>query len=146
MENDRIDSFRGAFDFLSNFYEAPLVFGGIPFRCAEAAFQAQKCRDYGERAAFSGLSGVRAKRKGRQVALREGWNDMRVDIMAAVLEAKFTQNPDLAARLIATGNRPLIEGNTWRDTFWGVSARTGRGENHLGRLLMALRDRLREQP
>ena len=33
----------------------------------------------------------------------------------------------------------LIEGNTWHDTFWGVDLKTGEGENHLGKILMALR-------
>lgn len=41
--------------------------------------------------------------------------------------------------LIATGDAILREGNHWGDRFWGVDARTGEGENHLGRLLMELR-------
>jgi predicted NAD-dependent protein-ADP-ribosyltransferase YbiA (DUF1768 family) len=34
----------------------------------------------------------------------------------------------------------LIEENTWGDTFWGICK--GQGENHLGRLLMQIRDEL----
>ena len=45
------------------------------------------------------------------------------------------------------GNRGcnLIEGNTWEwsRTFWGVC--NGSGENHLGRLLMKVREELIQQ-
>jgi predicted NAD-dependent protein-ADP-ribosyltransferase YbiA (DUF1768 family) len=34
----------------------------------------------------------------------------------------------------------LIEGNWWGDTYWGVC--NGVGENHLGKLLMKIRDYL----
>ena len=64
--------FRGAFDFLSNFYPARVEVDGICYQNAEAAFQAQKCTDVAERGAFAGLDAVKAKRKGRQVKLRSG--------------------------------------------------------------------------
>ena len=32
----------------------------------------------------------------------------------------------------------IVEENTWGDTFWGVCK--GVGENHLGKLLMEIRD------
>lgn len=60
--------------------------------------------------------------------------------MWEILRAKFKQHPELAAMLIATGDAELVEGNTWGDTFWGRDLATGHGENHLGRLLMELRD------
>ena len=59
--------------------------------------------------------------------------------------AKFTQNEDLKWRLIGTGDAYLEEGNTWHDTCWGVDAKTGEGLNHLGRILMKVRDELREK-
>lgn len=34
----------------------------------------------------------------------------------------------------------LIEGNYWHDTYWGVCE--GVGENHLGKLLMEIRNEL----
>jgi hypothetical protein len=59
--------------------------------------------------------------------------------MARLLRAKFA-DARLAAALITTGSAELVEVNTWGDRYWGVCA--GRGENHLGRLLMALRGEL----
>jgi hypothetical protein len=43
--------------------------------------------------------------------------------------------------LLATGDKELIEGNTWGDTFWGVC--NGIGQNHLGKILMAKRTELK---
>lgn len=58
---------------------------------------------------------------------------------------KFTQNPILAQRLLDTGEARIAEGNYWGDLFWGVDDVTGEGENHLGRLLMELRQRFRQE-
>jgi len=132
--------FRGAFDFLSNFYPARVEVGGIRYQNAEAAFQAQKRTDAADRGAFAGLDAVKAKRKGRQVKLRSDWDAVRLSVMENVVRAKFLQNPDLAARLVATGTMPLEEGNDFGDTFWGVDAKTGRGENNLGKILMKIRE------
>ena len=138
--------FRGAFDFLSNFYPAMVEVGGICYQNAEAAFQAQKCADVDERMTFSDLTAVKAKRMGRQVKLRLDWDAVRVSVMEEIVRAKFSQNPDLAARLVATGTMPLEEGNDFGDTFWGVDAKTGKGENNLGRILMKIREELRKNP
>ena len=38
-----ISAFRGAYDFLSNFYPALITYNGLVFKNNEAAFQAAKC-------------------------------------------------------------------------------------------------------
>jgi GTP cyclohydrolase II len=53
-----------------------------------------------------------------------------------------TLNPDLYNRLLATGDKYLEETNWWNDTFWGKNLK-GEGENHLGQILMQVRDKLR---
>lgn len=40
--------------------------------------------------------------------------------MEELVRAKFTQNPDLADKLLATGDAHLEEGNTWGDRIWGT--------------------------
>ena len=138
-----IDSFKGENAFLSNFYNAPVCYDGITYKNSEAAFQAQKTENREDRFAFADLSARDAKRLGRSVKLRKGWSDMRVYIMSEIVHAKFEQNPDLAEKLLATGNDALIEGNTWNDKFWGVDSRTGEGQNMLGNVLMGVRTTLR---
>jgi hypothetical protein len=61
--------------------------------------------------------------------------------MYALLAQKFSHD-HLREKLIGTGAAMLIEGNTWGDTYWGVC--NGEGYNHLGRLLMDLRDELQK--
>ena len=138
--SDVIDRFRGEFDWLSNFFLCQVEFEGMNFSNVEAAFQAAKCLDMKERERFLGLSGGQAKRLGRRVELRSDWEDVKIDIMRQVLKSKFTQNPELKAKLIATGDTELIEGNNWNDRFCGVSR--GKGQNHLGKLLMEVRAEL----
>ena len=135
-----IDQFKGEFHWLSNFYNCPVPFEGLTFSNTEAAFQAAKCLDMKERERFLGLSGGQAKRLGRRVELRSDWEEVKIDIMRQVLKSKFTQNPELGEKLIATGDAELIEGNNWNDRFWGVCR--GVGKNHLGKLLMEVRAEL----
>ncbi|MCR5783252.1 MAG: macro domain-containing protein [Clostridia bacterium] len=141
-EKDKIDYFREEYFFLSNSYPTKLIFEGITYHNAEAAFQAQKTADPKARAAFADLAPDSAKRMGKSVPLRPDWEEIRLDVMRKIVYAKFTQNPHLAQWLIDTGSKPLIEGNTWGDVYWGVDLRTGEGENHLGEILSSLREDL----
>ncbi len=79
-----------------------------------------------------------SKRLGRKVTLRPDWNDIRIDVMYEILKSKFS---DLRLRtlLLETGDQELVEVNEWGDRFWGQSPE-GIGENHLGKLLMRIRD------
>jgi len=63
--------------------------------------------------------------------------------METLLREKFSKDPELRAKLLNTGTSKLVEGNTWGDRFWGVCR--GQGENNLGRLLMKVREELRNQ-
>lgn len=61
-------------------------------------------------------------------------------VMRDLLQQKFS-NGILREQLLATGDQELIEGNTWGDTFWGVC--NGEGQNVLGKMLMNIREELR---
>lgn len=142
MNESDIFSFRDDYDFLSNFYPCRIEYQGIWYQNAEAAFQAQKCINEQDKLAFCGLPAAKAKRQGRQVLLRPDWESVKFELMEEIVRAKFTQNPHLADRLLATGDRQIIEGNTWGDTCWGVDTRTRKGDNHLGKILMRVRSEL----
>ena len=134
-------AFSGDRFFLSNFYPHAFLFDGHMYATAEHAFQAAKCVDELEAERVrQAPSPAAAKQIGRRVRLRAGWDEARVDVMRAVLAAKFS-DPELRARLIATGSAEFVEENTWGDRFWGRSR--GVGRNMLGTLLMELRESLR---
>ena len=133
-----VPAFTGVLDFCSNFHPSP-VFG---YRTVEAAYQAAKTTDSAVRARIRAApTPGQAKRLGRGIALRSGWEEMKLDVMRTLVREKFSRYHALAERLLATGDVELVERNYWRDTFWGICG--GRGENHLGRILMDLRSELR---
>ena len=91
---------------------------------------------------FSTMNGMVAKREGKKVQLCADWETVKNGVMEEVVRAKFSQNPDLLQKLLDTGDPDLTEGNGWHDPYRGVDVRTGRGENHFGRILMKLRSEL----
>ena len=126
---DRVPSFRDDLYFLSNMFPCKVQ----EFSCVESYFQAMKCPDRADE--FIGLNGYQAKALGRRVKLRTDWNDERISVMRGILFIKFQGK--LLERLKAIEGE-IVERNTWNDTFWGVC--NGKGENHLGKLLMEVRD------
>jgi len=74
---------------------------------------------------------------------RPGWEEQRISVMEDVQMQKFLQYPDLAKKLLATGDAELEYNNTCGDTYWGIV--DGVGENNLGKVLMKVRSRLSQQ-
>lgn len=136
-----ITSFRNKYFFLSNFYEAPIIFDNVRYRNNEAAFQAQKCIDPEDRKKFSELDPATAKKMGRKIKLRSDWEDVKVSLMRKIVFAKFTQHPNLTVELLNTKDEELVEGNNWGDKVWGQV--NGEGQNLLGKILMEVRDEIR---
>lgn len=62
---------------------------------------------------------------GSHVRLRPDWEHVKTGIMKEIVRAKFSQNQELAQRLMATGEKIIVEGNTWGDVYWGMDTRTG---------------------
>lgn len=84
-----------------------------------------------------------AKAIGRKVQLRPHWEEIKDQVMYDGVKAKFSKNPILKAKLLATGDAELIEGNWWNDTYWRVCK--GVGYNKLGQILMRVRDELNKE-
>lgn len=136
-----IDSFKDEYAFLSNFHPCRLDYDGLSFTSVESAFQAAKTTDIETRRQFVDLTPGQSKRLGRQVVLRQDWEDIKLSVMEDLLRQKFSdKNPELKQKLLDTDNAELIEGNWWNDKFWGVCL--GEGENNLGKLLMKIRNQL----
>ena len=69
--------------------------------------------------------------------VNKDWEDQRIKIMIELLLQKFGTK-EMLTKLQETGDKELIEGNSWGDTLWGVSE--GKGRNILGIILMDIRD------
>ena len=150
-----IDSFTNDYRFLSNFYPVVINHDGIRYASVEHAYQAAKTLVLSERYELSGtrwdvdlgrpvvgdpMSASAAKRYGNRVTLRPDWEFIKLDVMHQLVLAKF-QHPRLMRLLYDTVPFELVEGNAWNDRYWGVC--DGIGENHIGKILMAVRDELR---
>lgn len=161
---DRIDQFdeKHGTSYLSNLYPVDVEYKGLVYQTSEAAFQAQKVDDP-DKIKFTNLStegkdkvtwktlGETAKRLGGKNGVKQlteeeraKWNLVKDEIMEEVVRAKFTQHPDLARKLVDTGDAELIEGRNFRpDYYWGMKLSTGEGQNRLGKILMKIRDELK---
>ncbi|MBM4370902.1 MAG: NADAR family protein [Deltaproteobacteria bacterium] len=147
-----IAGFRGTYRWLSNFWPVTVRLEDDPittYPSVEHAYQAAKTLNVDWRleiAAQTTPGG--AKRIGKHMPLRPGWDGMRVAVMRDLLRQKFAAPADgrwegtLALRLLQTHPAGLVEANDWGDTFWGVCR--GQGENQLGRLLAGIREELRQ--
>lgn len=136
---------------LSNFAGGPLTLRDphtgedAVYRTVEHWFQAAKATSAEEHAWIRDAPTPKeAKRRGRSVALRADWEDVKVDVLLVALRAKFAI-PEFRELLLATGTRPIGEDSP-HDFEWGVRDRRGgyTGRNRLGEALMTVRDELRE--
>src|SRR5438067_3463317 len=117
----KIGEFQGEYRFLSNFYPAVIVFEGITYPHVESAYQSAKTTDMNERRRIAAIiDPAEAKRAGRALKYRPDWEQVKFDVMEQCVRYKFTHHPDLAAKLLATGDAQLEEDNTWDDRIWGV--------------------------
>lgn len=140
IDSEPIREFQGKYRFLSNFWPAVVILDGVRYPTVEHAYQAAKtfdqdCRIYVGSAPTPGS----AKKRAREIPFehqRRASDTVKIEIMRDLLRQKF-RHTDLKRKLIDTGDRELIEGNVWGDTFWGVC--NGKGKNHLGKLLMEVR-------
>lgn len=117
-----ITEFDGKYAFLSNFFYAPFVYDGIEYPTNEHFFQAMKTLDQEERKKIAAAATPgKAKRMGRQVQLREDWEEVKEAVMLKGLCLKFA-NEQLADWLLETGDKELIEENWWGGIPRGASA------------------------
>ena len=135
-----IKEFKDEYRFLSNFWPCQIEYEGIQYACTETAYQASKSLFFNIKTEISKMKPGAAKRYARTVALRPDWEQVKLKVMEDVVRLKFNSSQNLKELLLITGDQELIEGNTWNDTFWGVCR--GKGENHLGKILMKVRTEL----
>lgn len=129
--------FRGRYAFLSNFSPSPIVYNGKEFPTAEHAYQAAKTvseEDFNM--IHNSSTPVEAKRLGKKIKVRGDWNKVKLKIMREILEEKFSIE-QLQNKLLSIEEK-IVEENDWGDTYWGMC--NGVGYNHLGKILMRIRD------
>lgn len=133
----------------SNFSPHPITLEGVFWLTVEHFYQSRKF--VGTPAATETIALIQravtpdaAAQLGRDPmrALRPDWDQVKWSIMYGAVWTKFQTHSDLATVLLNTEDQEIIEDSP-RDYYWGCGAdRTG--QNQLGKILMQIRDRLRQ--
>ena len=154
-----IQSFKGQYAFLSNFYPINIFIPDVKhpivhklWRTSEHMYMACKTLVpfHQEHIRLLDTPG-QAKYYARGLRLRPNWDEsVKFEVMLRILHLKFTLNQECHDKLLTTRDATLIEGNYWHDNCWGncncFKCKHIVGQNHLGKLLMQVRDTLRDVP
>jgi N-glycosidase YbiA len=131
---------------LSNFSAFSMQWGGHRYPTSEHVYHVEKFRNYrGDIADL--IAHAPSAHEAFKVAERHkadrrpDWDEVKVEVMHAILRAKANQHEYVRRKLLATGERELVE-NSWRDDFWGWGPNRD-GKNMLGKLWMQVRSELR---
>lgn len=123
----------------------PYEFEGITYLTSENFYQAMKVESQELRSEIAAMNCYESKmcfrKKPERYVIRESWDTKeKLRVMEHILRIKFGEGTTWREQLIATGDEKIVEFNDWGDTFWGWDVRTEKGTNHLGKILMKLRD------
>jgi hypothetical protein len=136
----------GDYGCFSNFSRHHIFLKDKIWKTSEHYFQAQKFAgtEFEEkvRQAPTPMEAANLGRN-RKFPLRKDWEESKDDIMREALRAKFTQNKELKRILLETDDAILIE-HTHNDFYWADGG-DGSGKNMLGKLLMELREELKNE-
>lgn len=149
-----ITQFRGEYSWLSNFFPVDVILHPedlnepIIFPSVENAYQAGKCSNSKDMLNFVDITPAEAKKLSRlkkykmiQFKKTTDFELFKLELMYDLLIQKYNIEP-FKSLLIATDNCNIIEGNYWGDEFYGVDLRTNKGKNHLGQMIMNIREKL----
>lgn len=133
----------------SNFSPHGVTLQGHDWSTVEHFYQAQKFAGTRDEAVMAVIRQAatpgEAAAIGRDPArsLRPDWEAVKRSVMYGGVWAKFVTHRSIREVLLATGDEVLVEDSP-TDYFWGCG-RDRTGQNHLGKILMAVRDRLRSE-
>lgn len=147
LDNEKqIFFYEQEFYIFSNFSAFKLEWNGELWMTSEHAYHSEKFEDP---KILKALKDTRSAHDAMKLAYanrdkyRKDWDDVKLGIMKKILHAKVEQHPYVKKKLLASGNRELIE-NSWRDSYWGWGSNK-EGENHLGKLWMEVREEVRSK-
>jgi ribA/ribD-fused uncharacterized protein len=140
-----ISKFQGEFRWLSNFTDVQVEFEGVMYPSVENAYVAAKTHDKVLRSILTKITSAEAKRLGRSIPIRSDWDEIKYSVMKGLIKQKFSYKW-FEEKLLLTGDREIVEGNSWHDNYWGIcdcsECFEKSGQNNLGKLLMEIREGL----
>lgn len=153
-EYHRLDNEQQVFFYMDDFYPLHnfsafrLRWRGIDFDTSEHAYHWEKFFEVpGAHHIRLGIINARSAHEAFKIGQdhkalrRSNWDDVKVNVMLDILRAKLKQHDYVREKLLATGERELIE-DSWRDDYWGWGPNRD-GKNMLGKLWMRVRSEQR---
>jgi ribA/ribD-fused uncharacterized protein len=126
--------------YLSNDAPIAVVIDGVEYPSATHAYWALSTDDdQARRDIRDAPNPSQARSRGAAARRRPGWAERRLAEMTRVVREKFTQHPELATRLIATGTARLVDGASMGGPYWGAGPN---GRNWHGRILELVRSEM----
>ena len=142
----------------SNWERSPFTLHGITYNCVEQYMMAEKARVFVDMEALARIMAAPdprdQKRYGGQVTpyVDATWSSLRYGVVLTATIAKYLQNPELKAKLLATSGR-FVEASP-DDRIWGIGLRatdprawdpkTWQGTNLLGQAIDEAREFIRQ--
>lgn len=149
-------AFQSHHAFLSNFFPCTVNYNGIKFKSAEHAYQYSRATFLGKTITANDVLKANKAEEAKRAVLNlqnsKEWDASKQKIMKDIVFAKFAQNHDLQNKLLATGERPLLEATY--DSYWGcglpLTARKLKqgewhGKNYLGIILAECRFEIKRE-
>lgn len=140
--------FKSEFKRFSNFYPVTIHYNRRTFPTVEHAFVSEKSFDPSFKNRIANLKATQAgyaKKLGRQIQLRDDWDEIKNQVMFELVLTKFNK-PEFQSFLLLTGEGKIVEGNYWHDNYWGdcycKKCQSVMGLNYLGRILMKIRENI----
>lgn len=134
----------GKYGCFSNFSAHPITVNGKSYLTTEHYYQACKIADdAGHEVVRTAATPKAAKNLARCLEMKDGWDEVKYQVMVETLTHKANQYPEIKKLLLETGDQEIIEDSP-KDPIWGVG-KDGKGTNLLGKAWMQVRDNLKDQ-
>jgi ribA/ribD-fused uncharacterized protein len=148
------DETGGEFSLFSNSAMKTVEIDGITYNSVTHYYIAMKAREAKNDELYekivSAATAKAAKALEKKIVLKdEEWEPKQDAIMLKAVRAKFTQHPEIRAKLMETGDRPIGFADA-RDIYWGIGTSRDtdkarkkskwRGQNKLGMIIHDLRN------
>lgn len=124
----------------------PFDLDGFTWSTVEHYFQALKSQDQQQQGKIAeAKTAKQARRLGRsrRRKLREDWSKVKLTVMTRAVYTQARTHDVISEAILATGDADLVN-NSQYDYFWGCG-RDRRGDNHYGKVLMQVREKLRSE-
>ena len=142
-----VDAPYGCF---SNFSPHPIYCLGREWLTVEHYYQSQKFVGVPDEASVPLIQQAKTPQEAaalgrdRTRTVRSDWEQAKLAVMWQGVLTKFLTHRDIQAVLLSTGDETIVE-NSPTDYYWGCGC-DGTGENQLGKILMKIRQKLRQLP